>query len=108
MKVSDVLSSHFDSRVNQNSPLLVTHSVKLFTDKDGIERSSFVEDVPSDEDLGSMYDWTITSLRNAGINPNFAIHTGNVSRVDGAADIASVQQDVDANFTDVEPENNEE
>lgn len=108
MKVSDVLSSHFDSRVNQNSPCLVTHSVKLFVDQDGIEHSSFVEDTPSDEDLGSMYDWTISSLRNAGINPNFAIHTGNVSRVDGAADIDSVQQDVEDNFKEVESENNEE
>lgn len=54
-------------------------------DKDGNEIITYEEfDYPSFQDsLGVVENWSLESLLKAGVNPNFPIHTGNPTRLDG-------------------------
>lgn len=44
---------------------------------------------------GSFLNWSLNSLLSAGINPNFAIHTGIGTRLDGYASILDAVASLD-------------
>lgn len=80
-----VLSAYFDESVNQSSPIQKDYKRVVNYDKDGNEIITYEEvDYPSlQESLGLVSDWSLDSLLKAGINPQFAIHTGNPTRLEG-------------------------
>lgn len=80
-----VLSAHFDKSVNQCSPVQPDFNRVVNYDKNGNEIITYEEvDYPSIQDsLGTVHEWSLNALLRAGINPNFPIHTGNSTRLDG-------------------------
>lgn len=84
-----VLSTYFDKSVNQCSPVQVDTARVLKYDENGREVVTRKEiDYPSIQaSHGSEKDWSLANLLKAGINPNFSIHTGNNTRLEGLAAI---------------------
>lgn len=84
------ISKYFDKNVNQQSPVQKDYSRVVNYDSEGNEYITFVEfDYPSfQKSLGSVNDWSLDSLLAAGINPDFPIHTGVGTRLEGVSSIA--------------------
>lgn len=80
-----VLKSYFDKSVNQTSRVVPDYDRKVNYDGDGNEVITYVEvDYPTfQESNGLVGDWSLDALLKAGINPNFPIHTGNPTRLEG-------------------------
>lgn len=80
-----VLSKYFSKKVNQCSPVQKDYERMVNYDEDGNEFITFVEvDYPSIQAAnGVVEDWSLKALLAAGINPNFGIHTGNPTRLEG-------------------------
>lgn len=104
-----VISSQFNYGLNQNSPVIGDVERVVEYDEDGSEKVTFRKvDYPSiTKSLGVSSDWSLKSLLAAGVNPNFPIHTGSVSRLENASELESVAKDVDNMFNESEKvENN--
>lgn len=80
-----VLSAYFDKNVNQSSPVQKDYERVVNYDEDGNEFITYVEvDYPTlQASNGVVEDWSLKALLAAGINPNFGIHTGNPTRIEG-------------------------
>lgn len=101
------LKKYFDRSVNQSSPVKgdVRRVVKY--DEEGNE---FVTYEPVDyptlqAEIGSVAMWSLNSLLAAGINPDFPIHTGNPTRLEGIGVIEQASAIADSLLADIE--NNE-
>lgn len=110
--MQSVLITLFNKDVKQNSPVFPCIERVTKFDENGKEVVSFEEqDLFSNVVLshGKFSDWSINSLMKAGINPDFPIHTGSVSRVESAKDAESISADVDKIFSEpkVEPSKTE-
>lgn len=81
----NVLTAHFDPSVNQCSPVREDYARVVNYDEDGNEIVTFkLVDYPSiQESHGKVSDWSLEALLKAGVNPNFPIHTGNPTRLEG-------------------------
>lgn len=100
-----VLTTYFNSAVNQCSPVRDDYKLVKKYDEEGNEFIVFEKiDYPAmQESFGLVTNWSLDSLLKAGIDPAFPIHTGYATRLDGIADIESIAAEVEAAF----PENNE-
>lgn len=67
------------------SPIQVDFDRKVNYDEDGNEFITYVEvDYPTlQQSLGSVEHWKLSALLSAGVNPNFSIHTGLNTRLEG-------------------------
>lgn len=81
----DVLKKLFNEAVNQASPVRDDFNRVSRYDEEGHERIVYEKtDYPSiQESHGHVVDWQLDALLKAGINPNFAIHTGLPTRIEG-------------------------
>lgn len=81
----DVLKKLFDKSVNQASPVQPDYTRVVRFDEDGNEIVSYEKtDYPSIQaSHGFVTDWSLDALLKAGINPNFGIHTGLTTRIEG-------------------------
>ena len=80
-----VLKAYFDEKVNQCSPVQDDFVRKVDYDEDGNEFISYEKvDYPTlQKSLGTVNDWSISALLKAGVNPDFPIHTGAPTRIEG-------------------------
>lgn len=95
-----VLTAYFDSSVNQFSPSRTDVVRVVKYDSKGEEHVSY-EDFDSlsyQKSLGTLFDWDLSNLLKAGINPNFPIHTGYNTRLAGIDDLARISAFVDNLF----------
>lgn len=99
-----VLSKYFDKNVNQSSPVQKDYNRVVNHDAEGNEFISFVEvDYPTIQaSHGKVGDWSLDSLLKAGINPNFAIHTGNPTRLDGLDTVNAAIAEADAILAEID------
>lgn len=93
-----VLKKYFDKNLNQSSPVQVDYERVVKHDEDGNE---FITYVPVDykkivASHGKVSDWSLENLLKAGINPDFPIHTGINTRLDGIDQIRDAEAWVDA------------
>lgn len=97
-----VITSQFNYELNQNSPVIGDVERIVEYDENGTEKVTFRKvDYPSiTKSLGVSSDWSLKSLLAAGVNPNFPIHTGSVSRLENASEIESVAVDVENFFNE--------
>lgn len=81
----NVLTAQFDPSVNQCSPVREDYARVVNHDEDGNEFVTFSQvDYPTiQKSHGSVRDWSLEALLKAGINPDFSIHTGNPTRLEG-------------------------
>lgn len=95
----DVLFKNFSYDIDQHSPVLEDVSRIVQYDEDGNELVSYLPiDYPKIQaSFGSVLDWSLDALLKAGINPNFPIHTGLNTRLEGVdvvAQYAAFAEDV--------------
>lgn len=98
-----VLTKYFDSSVNQASPVQTDYERRV-NYADGAEVVTFVVvDYPSIQaSHGVVEDWSLNSLLSAGINPNFPIHTGLPTRIEGANTVLAASEVAEQILSDSE------
>lgn len=106
--VLNALSRHFDKSVNQCSPVVDDFERNVHYDDDGNEFVTFDKvDYPSIQAKnGFIMDWSLDSLMKAGINPQFAIHTGYATRLDGFDELNRIAAAVDSVLDNGDKSNN--
>lgn len=102
-----VLKKYFDKKINQSSPVQVDYNRVCKYDEDGKEFIVFEKvDYPKiQKSNGKVKDWTLDALLAAGINPNFPLHTGYNTRIEGVDVIKQAEATADAIFADLEKNN---
>lgn len=105
-KICKVL--YFNPEVNVQSPVQEDVLRKSQFDEDGNEFVVYEKvDYPKfQKSLGKAESWSLNSLLSAGINPDFPIHTGNGTRLEGLNSIAEFEAAADAILSDFENNNN--
>lgn len=80
-----MIKKYFSKDVDQCSPVQVDYERVVNYDADGNEIITWEEvDYPAIQAAnGAIQDWSLNALLAAGINPNFPIHTGNNTRLEG-------------------------
>lgn len=98
----------FNADCEQRSPVKDDFNRKVKFDEDGNEFIVFEKvDYPTfQKSLGSVRDWQLDALLAAGINPNFPVHTGNNTRLEGLNSIEQFEAAADALLADIENEHN--
>ena len=93
-----VLKMYFNPKVNQCSPVIGDVQRVVSHLDDGTEVITFVPvDYPAiQRSLGSVDDWSLSALLKAGIDPNFPIHTGNNTRLEGIDVLSQFEAEADA------------
>lgn len=81
----NVLKAYFDESIDQRSPVQKDFNRIVKYDADGNEVITYeVMDYPSfQKSLGKVINWNLDELLKAGINPDFGIHTGLGTRLEG-------------------------
>lgn len=99
--LKNALTRHFNYELNQASPVQVDYVQVENVDEDGnvFATREKIDYEKFQSSLGSVKDWSLTSLMKAGIDPNFPIHTGNTTRLAVAADMADWSAQADAILT---------
>lgn len=102
------LSRLFNYELDQCSPVKDDLMRKVNFDEDGNEFITYSKvDYPKlQTSLGSVTDWSLDALLKAGINPDFPIHTGIGTRIEGIETIAQAEAVADSLLADIETENN--
>lgn len=97
-KIKSVLEKY----VNENAPLYspMIEDVQRISNFDN-EGNEIVTYAPVDNSAivkanGSAINWSLNALLAAGVNPNFPIHTGVGTRLDGYADVANAAAGINA------------
>lgn len=80
-----VLKKYFNHRVKLSSPVQKDYNRVVNYDENGNEFVSYEEVDYSTlvHSQGKVTDWSLNALLSAGINPNFPIHTGLNTRLEG-------------------------
>lgn len=93
------LKNNFNYKLNGSSPVHTPEDLALVIKKDKNGNSIKIFE-PIDykkivEDNGTVDMWSLDSLLAAGINPDFPIHTGYNTRLEGISDLDSITDSVD-------------
>lgn len=98
------LSPHFDKTVDQRSPVQPDFARVVNYDEDGNEKITYrkVDYESLVESHGTVDAWSLDALLKAGVNPDFPIHTGNPTRIEGAAAVADLTAQAEKMFADIE------
>lgn len=88
--LKNALTRNFNYGLEQRSSVVPDYCRVIKRDSDGKESICFqqVDYASYQKSLGSAEDWSLNSLQKAGINPNFAIHTGFGTRLEGLSELA--------------------
>ena len=105
-----VLSKYFDKSVGQCSPVQLDYKRTVSYDAEGNEIVMYTEvDYPTFQaSLGVVKDWSLDALLKAGVNPNFSIHTGNPTRLEGLDSLDSFMSQADEILEDFDIPANDE
>lgn len=97
-----MIKNYIDKGVNQSSPVQVDKQRVVKYDDKGKEYIVFEKvDYPKlQRSLGTVGDWNLNALLKAGINPNFSIHTGLNTRLEGHSTVMNFSSELDEIFAD--------
>lgn len=97
-----VLNKYFDKSVNQCSPVAEDFNRVVNYDENGNEFITYqkVDYKKIQESNGTVDMWSLNSLLSAGINPNFPIHTGLNTRLEGVSIVNDMVATADAILAD--------
>lgn len=98
------LSPHFDKTVDQRSPVQPDYARVVNYDDEGNEKITYRQ-VDYDaivESHGTVDAWSLDALLKAGVNPDFPIHTGNPTRIEGASAVNDMAAYAEQMFADIE------
>lgn len=94
----NVLNAYFDKSIDQRSPVQIDYNRVVKYDEKGNEVITYEEvDYPTfQKSLGKALNWNLNELLKAGINPDFSIHTGFGTRLEGVGVVADFTSQADA------------
>ena len=100
----NVLEMYFDDTVNQLSPVEIDYVRKVEHDE---KSGEYIVYEPFDyadyqKSLGPVQNWSLEALLRAGIDPSFAIHTGNPTRLEGISTIEGAAAIADELVAEIE------
>ena len=100
--ISNVLVNQFDYSVNQCSPVADSYVRVVNRDEKGNEYITYVpfDSAAYQKSLGPVDNWSLANLVKAGIDPSFAIHTGNPTRLEGDAFVRDAEKVVESLIQD--------
>ena len=102
---------YINKGINQSSPVQKDLVRKVKVDEKGNEYPVWeeVDYKKFQQSLGTISDWNLNNLLKAGVNPDFPIHTGFNTRLEGVGVIEGITSELDAMFAefDKDNENNE-
>lgn len=103
-----ILKKYFDKSVNLSSPVQKDYNRVVNYDENGNEFITYEEvDYPAIQKSNGTVDmWELNSLLSAGINPNFPIHTGSNTRLEGVGVVKQAEAIADSILAE-SVENNE-
>lgn len=103
--VKNALTRLFDYELNQASPVQDDFVQVQKRDEDGNVFTVYEKyDYPKHQaSLGFVSDWSLNSLLRAGVNPNFTIHTGNPTRLEGSSVVSEFAEQAEKILADVDP-----
>lgn len=109
-KAKSIQEKLFDFSIDQESPIVKDYARKVNVDSEGNEFITWEEvDYPKlQQSLGIWNDWSLTSLLKAGVNPNFPIHTGNPTRLEGFDTLTAFEDMADEVLAEINIPANEE
>lgn len=92
-----VLKHYFDKDIDQRSPVQKDYARVAKHDDNGNEYITFeeIDYAKLQSSLGTVDMWSLNALLKAGINPDFPIHTGNPTRLEGIDVITQAEAMVD-------------
>ena len=81
----DVLKKLFNESVSQQSPVQTDYVRTVVYDSEGNQKVTYekTDYLSIQKSHGKLSDWSLNALLKSGINPNFPIHTGMPTRVEG-------------------------
>lgn len=96
---------YYDNELVKSSPVCDDLVRVVNYDADGNEFVTWQKfDYPTfQESLGTVDVWSLDALLKAGINPDFPIHTGNNTRLEGVGVVSQAAAIADSILSDVEP-----
>lgn len=105
-----MIHKYFNKDIDQCSPVQVDYERVVNYDADGNEIITWEEvDYPAIQATnGVVQDWSLNALLSAGINPNFPIHTGNNTRLEGIDVVNQAAAMADSILAENNKENNNE
>ena len=92
------LEQHFDYDSNQCSPVRPDFERVVSYDSDGNEFVTWqkVDYSVIQSKNGVASSWSLNNLLKAGVNPDFPIHTGNPTRIEGVGVVADASAIADS------------
>lgn len=104
-----VLKKYFNKK-SYASPVMDDYEMVIRHDEDGNEFVSYEKvDYPAlVASRGTVDVWSLNALLKAGINPDFPIHTGNPTRLEGIGALNDAVATLDAIIAEENNVNNEE
>ena len=83
--MTGALKKYFDPKVNQLSPICDDYVRVVKHDEKEAEHVTYekFDSASYQQSLGPVDNWSMTNLMKAGINPDFPVKTGYVSRIEG-------------------------
>ena len=101
---------NFNTECNQCSPVQKDYDRVVNIDDEGNEYITYVEvDYPKiQQSHGSVSDWSLDALLKAGINPNFSIHTGLNTRLEGASTVSQFESSAEEILSQLNLDENKE
>ena len=108
--IKSALARLFNYELDQSSPVQDDVARIVNYDEDGNEFITYEKvDYPKlQRSLGSVLDWSLSALLKAGVNPNFPIHTGNSTRLDGLDALTAFENMADEVLSQMDIPANEE
>lgn len=93
------LKNNFNYKLNGSSPVHVLEdlALRIKKDKDGNSIPVFepIDYKKIAEDNGTVDMWQLDNLLAAGINPDFPVHTGYNTRLEGIGELGSITEGID-------------
>lgn len=105
--LKNALTRLFNYELNQASPVIDDYVQVEKNDSDGVRYVVYEKfDYPKFQSSnGTVIDWSLQSLLKAGISPNFSIHTGNNTRMEGFSSILDASAVADSILAEISNSN---
>lgn len=99
-----MITKYFNADLDKGSPVQKDFDRVVNYDDEGNEFITYVEVDYAKivQSHGSVGDWSLNALLKAGINPQFGIHTGNPTRIEGLGDLDAFSQVADSILSEIE------
>lgn len=104
--VKNTVTRNFNYALDQRSPVLSSLMRTVVRDKEGNEVVTYEQPdyLSICHSHGDVSMWSLNALQDAGVNPNFPIHTSSPSRLEGIESLQEFLSRGEALLAELSPE----